>query len=99
MMIAIQSFVILLASILSFSFPSEPLVCREDHSHQVCILRIKRSAKNYWEYRASVSLDGEKRPMEKYDCRTRVVLRSDGTIISFGAIDPIDMVCGFFEKL
>ena len=27
---------------------------------QVCILKLKRSAKNYWEYRAKVSIDGEK---------------------------------------
>ncbi|MGB3239328.1 MAG: hypothetical protein WBB29_13600 [Geitlerinemataceae cyanobacterium] len=81
------------------SLPSEPLVCREDNSHQVCILRIKRSAKKYWEYRASVSIDGEKRPIEIYDCRTQVVVRSDGTNILFGEIDPSEIVCSFFDNL
>lgn len=99
MMLAIKSLTILLVSIFSFSFPSKPVICREENSHQVCILGIKRSAKNYWEYRASVSIDGEKRPIETYNCRDVVVVRSDGTRVSFGAIDPSVLVCSFFENL
>ncbi|HIK32329.1 MAG TPA: hypothetical protein IGS17_05680 [Oscillatoriales cyanobacterium M59_W2019_021] len=98
---AIPSIAILLVSLFSFSFsvPDKPLICREENAHQICIFRIKRSAKNYWEYRAWVSIDDRPRPMETYNCRDRSVMRSDGTRVSFGAIDPIDVVCSFFEKL
>lgn len=99
MAIAIKSFAILIVSLFSFFFPSKPLICREDNTHQVCILGIKRSAKNYWEYRTSISIDGKERPIETYNCRDFVVLRSDGTQVSFGAIEPIELVCSFFENL
>ena len=50
----------LIVLILTFvaMFPAEAYTCRNYNGHQVCILSIKRSAKNHWEYRASVSADG-----------------------------------------
>ncbi|MEH2027585.1 MAG: hypothetical protein V7K62_29185 [Nostoc sp.] len=59
--------------------PAFASVCRnyDDYNglrlhHQICILSISRSAKNYWEYRATVSVDGVKRPTEVYNCREGV---------------------------
>lgn len=72
--------------------------CRMVNGHQVCILRMKRSAKRFWEYRARVSVDGVKRPMERYDCRDRLRLPSDGTFIPYWQDDAVDVVCALFHK-
>ena len=57
---------------------AKPLLCRTVNQHQVCILSVKRSAKNYWEYRASAQIDGERTPVEVYDCRRHVKVSQDG---------------------
>lgn len=91
---------LLLLLILSFSvaLPASASVCRSYDSHLLCILSIKRSAKNYWEYRATVSVDGVKRSIEVYNCRNRVKVQQDGTVLPFGHNDPGDLVCSFFKK-
>jgi hypothetical protein len=50
---------------LSVAHPAFASVCRnyDDYDalhqhHQICILSINRSAKNHWEYKAAVSVDG-----------------------------------------
>lgn len=43
--------------------------CQDIARQQVCLLRIKRSAKYYWEYRAILSIDGRKQPERVYNCR------------------------------
>ncbi len=43
--------------------------CRTVDGHKICILSLQRSAKNYWEYRASVSIDQQKPTSEVFDCR------------------------------
>lgn len=48
---------------------SKPLLCQPIENHQVCVLSIKRSAKNFWEYRVQLSVDGEPQAKERYDCR------------------------------
>ncbi|MBD0337132.1 MAG: hypothetical protein ICV62_16715, partial [Cyanobacteria bacterium Co-bin13] len=68
--------------------------CRQVKGHQVCILTIQRSAKYFWEYRAAVSVDGEKRPLEKYDCRQQVRLRKDGKSIPFAQDEAGELICG-----
>ena len=76
----------------SSSAAAAPL-CRQVEQHQICILTIQRSAKYFWEYRAAVSVDGEKRPLEKYDCRQQVRIRKDGRTVPF-AQDPVGVfVC------
>ncbi len=62
-------------------------------SHEVCILKIQRSAKKYWEYWAAVSVDGEKRPIETYNCRDGVRVRRDGILISFEQDVAGEVVC------
>ncbi len=72
--------------------------CRQVNGHRICILRIKRSAKNYWQYQARLTVDGEQRPMELYDCRDRLRLPKDGTIIPYWQDDAVDVVCTLFRK-
>ncbi|NWF62228.1 MAG: hypothetical protein HXY43_23980 [Fischerella sp.] len=79
-------------------FPAEALVCRNYQGHQICILSIKRSAKNYWEYRAAVSVDGVKRPIEVYNCRDRIKVESDEVIVPFEDNDPGELICSYFQK-
>lgn len=66
--------------------------------HSVCILKITRSAKQYWEYRASASVDGEKRPIESYDCRQRVRIRQNGKRVLIDK-DPVGtLICQLFDR-
>lgn len=43
--------------------------CQTVAGQEVCILNLRRSAKNYWEYWALLSINGEKQPERVYDCR------------------------------
>ncbi len=86
--------------------PAFASVCRnyDDYDglhlrHQICILSINRSAKNYWEYKAAVSVDGVKRPTEVYNCRQRVKIQQGGTTLPFEQKGPGEMICSFFKKI
>ncbi|MEH2162956.1 MAG: hypothetical protein V7K38_18500 [Nostoc sp.] len=105
-MTGIKSVALMLVLILTLSatYPAFASVCRnydvDDrlHQHQICIISINRSAKNYWEYRAAVSVDGVKRPTEVYNCRERVKVQNNGTILPFEQKDPGEMICSFFNS-
>jgi hypothetical protein len=89
--------------LLVFWFTFAPIahadMCRVRFGQQVCILKLKRSAKNYWEYRATVSIDGEKqRAKEIYNCRDRTLIRKEKYPISFQSNSPGELVCGLFQK-
>ena len=58
---------------------TEANICKFWSGHQVCVLRIKRSAKYYWEYRTTLSVDGKKQPEIVYDCRYFSYLQPDNT--------------------
>jgi len=78
------------------AFPAEASVCRTIKDHTICILSIKRSAKYYWRYRAAVSIDGVKRPVEVYNCRDRTRIRQDGMVVSFEPDGAGEFICSFF---
>ena len=68
--------------------------CRTFTGHEICINSIRRSAQRYWEYRAVVSIDGKKQPLEIYNCRDRNrILASDGTIVPFLTGKTGDWIC------
>lgn len=69
-----------------------------DQSHEVCILKITRSAKQYWEYRASVRVDGETRPVESYDCRQRIRIGQDGKRIRIDQDAAGTLICQHFNR-
>jgi hypothetical protein len=93
-------FVLVLLLILSnfFTSPAHASVCRNYNGHRVCILSINRSAKNYWEYRAIISIDGVKRPLEVYNCRQKIRIQQDGTVLPLENKDPGQLICNFFKK-
>lgn len=72
--------------------------CRDYNHHRVCIVEIKRSAKNYWEYRASVSVDGSVRPIEVYNCRQRVKVQKNGGLVPFDRDEAGALICRFFKR-
>ncbi|MEA5551687.1 hypothetical protein VB713_11970 [Anabaena cylindrica UHCC 0172] len=92
--------VILLLLIFSFSYTSPALanVCRHYDGHEICILSIKRSAKKYWEYRAAISVDGVKTPVEIYNCRGKFKINKNRTLSQFRDKSPGEMICSFFKK-
>ncbi|MGC9526778.1 MAG: hypothetical protein ACP5D7_14695 [Limnospira sp.] len=90
------SIAILLAmgSLSPIAPPAEAASCRMIADHKVCILSLKRSAKYYWEYRAQISVDGVVRPVETYNCRDRIWVRSDGREVKFESGGFGDYICG-----
>lgn len=67
--------------------------CRTMGDHTICILTIKRSAKNYWEYRASVKVDDQVRPVDVYNCRDRTKTDAKGQITRFQPNGAGTMIC------
>jgi hypothetical protein len=79
---------------LWWGFPSTVNeTCRIYHSREICIISIKRSAKYYWEYRAEVRVDGQRRPLEKYDCRRQERIKRDGRHFPFEPSGAGDYIC------
>lgn len=78
--------------------PAQAAFCRNLNKHEICILEIKRSAKNYWEYRASVQEDGVKRPIEVYNCRDRTHTCNDGITVPFEPNSAGELICKFFRE-
>ena len=90
---------LLLALILFLLAPmAQASTCRQNKNKTICIIEIKRSALNYWEYRASVSIDGMVQPIEKYNCRTLVKTNTYGKIIPFEKNGAGELICSFFKK-
>lgn len=83
-----------LALSLGVAQPAQAGFCLDS----VCILSIKRSAKNYWEYRATVSVDKVVRPVEVYNCRDLVRVRQDGKGLPFQPNAAGELICRFFKK-
>jgi biopolymer transport protein ExbD len=91
-------FLLILAVSFAVVLPVEASSCRYSGDRSICILTIKRSAKNYWEYRAVVSVDGVEKPIEVYNCRDRVKLQKDGTAVPFERDAAGDFVCRLFKR-
>lgn len=72
--------------------------CRQINGHQVCIVKIKRSAKNYWEYRAAVKIDQKTKPIEIYDCRQRHRITQEGEIIPFKSKGVGKLICRVLNR-
>lgn len=81
------------------------MFCRVVEGHSVCVLSLQRSAKNFWEYRAAVSVDGVVRPVEVYDCRdrsasqneNRLQHKTDGKTVSFAKDIAGAIVCRLYK--
>jgi len=75
-----------------------PLVCHQYQGHEVCIERIKRSGRNYWEYLVKLRIDQDSQPFERYDCRYRQRIDREGFIEPFKTNDVGEFICGYFTN-
>ncbi len=85
-----------LASLPASALAGEVLLCRSVEGHQVCVLSIKRSAKNFWEYRVQLRVDGQPQPQERYDCRRTLRPGPNPQQPSTQALHQL--VCGLMER-
>ncbi len=90
--------IFLLINFWGATLPVEAAFCRNLNNHNICIVQIKRSAKYYWEYRATISIDGKKRLREIYNCRTHSVIKADRQIIPFESNGVGELICSRFAK-
>ena len=71
--------------------------CRQVGTQRICIVEIERSAKNYWQYQAMVSIDGIAKPSASYDCRARLITDPDGNTASFRSRQDGKIVCSLYR--
>jgi hypothetical protein len=83
---------------LTIASPAQAAFCRQIDHHTLCLLEVKRSAKNYWEYRAKVQIDGVEKPFEVYNCRDRVRIQSDGNIRPFAPRGAGWVICQSLKR-
>ncbi|MBE9125384.1 hypothetical protein IQ257_02470 [Coleofasciculus sp. LEGE 07092] len=94
----LMTLVLFLVLSFAIAFPAEASFCRNTKDHSICILSIKRSAKYYWEYRAVVSVDGIERPLEIYNCRSRLRVQKDGTAVPFEPNGTGELICNVLKR-
>ncbi|NEQ43967.1 MAG: hypothetical protein F6K00_10575 [Leptolyngbya sp. SIOISBB] len=58
-------------SVLSFAWPAHARSCYHRGGHDICLERVQRSAKYHWRYRVEATIDGQRQPLTRYDCRDR----------------------------
>ena len=99
-MVRFLAFLILLIATICLTEvpPAWASFCRNYHENSICIVDIKRSAKYYWEYRASVRINGVTRPREIYNCRTRRRITTDKNVVPFEPNGAGELICSLFAK-
>ena len=90
--------IVLLIFFFAFVQPAAASFCRNYNGNNICILSIKRSAKNYWEYRAEVSINGRRKPLEIYNCRTEEKMQKNGKLVKFQPNGAGKLICSFLNK-
>ena len=83
---------------LIFILTAQASTCQNLDNRTVCIITLKRSAKYYWEYRAVISVDGQKKPLEIYNCRDRFKTNRYGDIVPFSNDGISQLVCSLYAK-
>jgi hypothetical protein len=77
----------------------EATTCQYLAEKKVCLQQIKRSAKYYWEYRVSLSSDGQKQPPRIYNCRDRYYTLPDRTQVYYRQSDRLSkLVCRLYSE-
>jgi hypothetical protein len=71
---------------------------QQNQPQKICIDTIKRSAKQFWEYRAILEIDGQKTALERYNCRDRLIYKANGNMIPFSQDPSGKLVCTLFDK-
>jgi len=92
------SVVCLTIAIWIVALPTNAATCRKYFDRDICILDIKRSAKYYWEYRAVVSIDSQRQPLQKYDCRHQVRIQHNGKVVPFEKGGAGELICKLLDR-
>lgn len=77
---------------------AQAAICRHLGDKEVCIVEIRRSAKYYWRYRVTLSVDGKQRDREIYNCRDRLRISAQGDRIPFQSPGIGDLVCNLTRR-
>ena len=96
-MMKIIALMLLLLQFFCFALPAQAARCQNFDGHKICIISLKRSPKRYWNYRAAISIDGKKKPVEIYNCRSNFKIQNNGKIVSFTENGPGQFVCKNFK--
>ncbi|MGF1460087.1 MAG: hypothetical protein ACFBSG_13805 [Leptolyngbyaceae cyanobacterium] len=51
--------------------PAAASNCYRSAGHEICLTQVQRSAKYHWRYRVQATIDGERQPQTRYNCRDR----------------------------
>lgn len=94
----IKLFTIGLLLWLTNTDPVRAEFCRQVEGQRICIVSIKRSAKNYWQYQAMVSIEGIERASASYDCRARLIVEADGNTAAFRSRPDGRVVCSLYRQ-
>ena len=94
----LTTLLLLLLLSLTFPQPAQAARCHRVNENKICILSIKRSAKYHWEYRASVSINGQKTPIEIYNCRRKTKIDRSGNTKRFEKNGAGELICRLLEK-
>ncbi|HTL89948.1 MAG TPA: hypothetical protein VL134_11140 [Leptolyngbya sp.] len=89
--------ILLLILLIGITLPVQAATCRSVGEQEICIVSIRRSAKNYWEYRAKVRVDGEVKPTQTYDCRKQITIQDNKVLELFEQDGTAEAVCSFFK--
>jgi hypothetical protein len=82
----------------AISLPADAASCYQINGDRLCLEQIKRSAKNYWEYRIVTSVNGVQQPQEIYNCRSRTKIKSDRTMVDFQPYGFGEFICRKFKR-
>jgi hypothetical protein len=75
------------------------LPCLTLNNQTLCLQDIKRSAKNYWEYRVTLTLNNIPQPPELYNCRDRIITKKDKSRVKFSPQDLSNYICRLYKPL
>ncbi len=90
-------FLILITFYLTLALPANAAqFCRNIDGKKICIVEIKRSAKNYWEYRVTVRINDVVKPQEIYNCRRQIKIKKDGSTVPFIDRGAGEFICSYF---
>jgi hypothetical protein len=89
-------------AVTSFALPAQARNCYTRDEHTICLERVQRSAKYHWRYRVKATVDGQRQPLTRYDCRdrTRTPLKGihKGQPQKFTSTDIGEQLCALVNR-
>jgi hypothetical protein len=84
---------------LAYPAPAQGCVCDQRNGQQICVERIQRSAKKYWEYRVQLTVNGVAQPLVFYNCYQQKKSQDRGAWVDL-VEDKIDrLACSLFHGI